>query len=61
MKKRSKLLIGAVVAILALAVIPLAAFAQPGPATPPDPARALIRVLTDAAAQTLGMTPKAFV
>jgi uncharacterized protein (DUF433 family) len=60
MKKRGKLLIGAVVAILALAIIPLTASAQQGPATPPDPARALIRALTDAAAQTLDMTPQAF-
>lgn len=57
MKKRSKLLIGAVVAILALAVIPLAAFAQQNPEKPPaDPVRAVMRALTDTIAQTLGMT-----
>jgi uncharacterized protein (DUF433 family) len=61
MKKRSKLLIGAIAAILALAVVPMAASAQQGPETTPHPVRALIRALTDAAAQTLGMTPKAFV
>ncbi len=59
MKKRSKLLIGAVVAILALAVIPLAAFAQQNPETPPtNPVRAIMRALTDTAAQTLSMTPQ---
>lgn len=63
MKKRNKLLIGAVVVILALAVMPLAAFAQqgPGPKPPAHPAHTLMRALTDAAAQTLGMTPEDFV
>jgi uncharacterized protein (DUF433 family) len=62
MKKRSKLLIGVVVAILALTVLPLAAFAQQSPDAPPiNPVRTIMRALTDTVAQTLDMTPQALV
>jgi len=61
MKKHSKLLIGAFVAILALTIIPVATFAQQGPDARVDPVQALMRALTDTAAQTLNMTPEDFV
>ena len=60
MKKHSKLLLGALVVMLAMVITPVAAFAQNGPEAPPDPARALLRALTETAAQTLGVSPEAF-
>ncbi len=61
MKKHSKLLLGALVVVLAMAVVPAAAFAQSGSEAPPSPAQALLKALTDTAAQTLNMSPESFI
>ena len=63
MKKRTKIMIGVLLALLALVIVPVAIFAQPGPNPRPDanPQRALMRALTETAAQTLGMEPEEFV
>ncbi len=63
MKTRSKLLFGVLIIALALSLTPAMAFAQggPEPEQPPVhrifPGKALIRALTEAAAQALNMTP----
>jgi lambda repressor-like predicted transcriptional regulator len=61
MKKRTKLVTGAVLALLALVIVPMAVFAQQGPKPRPNHEHALMRALTETAAQTLGMTPQEFV
>lgn len=59
MKNRKALLITLAV-LLALVVVPVAAFAQGGPDGVATPAKSLMRALTDTAAQTLGMSPQDF-
>ena len=61
MKKHSKLILVALAVILAMAVVPAAAFAQQCPVSHPDPMQTLMKALTETAAQTLNMTPEAFV
>jgi len=67
MKQRSKLLIGALIAVIALTLMPAASFAQGGPdPQPPQPPQIyrnfpggeLIQALIGAAAQALNMTPE---
>jgi len=63
MKRRNKFLFGVLILALALSLMPAMAFAQGGPEPdqPPVyrifPGKALIRALTEAAAQALSMTP----
>ena len=60
MKRRTKLLIGILVAVLALTIVPAATFAQEGPKPPTHPGGNLFKPLLDAAAQALNMTPQDF-